>query len=80
MAFLVLREQYETAQAVAFKSDNLSKEAISFISKIPNESIVDIFGMIKVLDKPLQGVTIADREIEISKLYLISRSNAVLPF
>jgi hypothetical protein len=29
---------------VVFKSDALPKEALSFISKIPNESIVDIFG------------------------------------
>lgn len=58
MAFLVLREQFETAQAVAFKSDSLPKEAISFISKIPNESIVDIFGTVKTLEKPLQAVSI----------------------
>lgn len=80
MAFLVLREQFETAQAVAFKSDSLPKEAITFISKIPNESIVDIFGTVKVLEKPLQAVSIQDREIDIQKLYLISKASQSLPF
>lgn len=80
MVFLVLREQFETAQAIAFKSETLPKEAITFISKISNESIVDIFGTVKTLEKPLSGVTISNREIDIQKLYLISRSAPVLPF
>ena len=53
MAFLVLREEYDTAQAVAFKSDTIPKPALNFISKIPCESIVDIHGTVKVLEKPL---------------------------
>lgn len=53
MAFLVLRDGYETAQAVAFKSDSIPKPALNFIGKISNESIVDIHGIVKVLDKPL---------------------------
>ena len=80
MVFLVLREQFETAQAIVFKSETLPKEALSFVSKISNESIVDILGAVKVLEKPLSGVSISDREIEVRKIYLVSRSAAVLPF
>lgn len=53
MVFLVLREEFETAQAVAFKSESLPKAALNFIGKIPSESIVDIHGSVKTLEKPL---------------------------
>lgn len=53
MAFLVLREEYETAQAIAFKSESITKPALNFIGKISCESIVDIHGVVKLLDKPL---------------------------
>ncbi len=80
MAFLVLRDNYDTAQAVAFKSDSIPKPALTFIGKISCESIVDIHGTVKTLEKPLQGVTLSLKEISIEKLYLISRSSNVLPF
>ena len=42
MCFMMLREQYATIQAGLFVDDNTSKGMVSYASKIPKESIVEI--------------------------------------
>lgn len=39
---MILRKGIETVQAVAFKSDTVSKEMIKFMGKVQLESIVEI--------------------------------------
>ena len=79
MAFLVLRQQLHTVQAIGFKSDETPKPMIKFIGKIPNESVIDVEGVVKKLDKK-STCSINDLEIGVKKLYVISRSKSVLPF
>jgi len=46
MAFIVVRESFATIQAVLFISETISKGMVSYASKIPRESIVEIVGKI----------------------------------
>ena len=39
-----------------------------------------MYGNIKKLDKPLEGCTIKDTEINVTKFYVVSRSHNQLPF
>lgn len=78
--FMVLRQTFNTLQAVAFKSDATPKECIKYIQKISNESIVDIYGKVKKLEKPVEGCSIKGLEVNIEKCYVVSRSKNVLPF
>ena len=42
MCFMMLRDQYATVQAGLFVDDNTSKGMVTYASKIPKESIVDV--------------------------------------
>ena len=52
---------------------------LKYLGKIPNESVVDVVGTIKKLDKKSK-CSINDLEISICSFYVISRSKSVLPF
>jgi len=49
MCFAVIREGWATVQAVLFVGETISKGMVTFVSKIPKESIVEI---IAVVSKP----------------------------
>jgi aspartyl-tRNA synthetase len=53
--FIVLRENYSTLQACAFKSEAISKDMLKYMSSIPNESIVDISGIVVKPEKAIES-------------------------
>lgn len=55
--FIVLRENFYTLQACAFKSETIEKEMIKYMSSVPNESIVDIVGTVVIPQKPIESCT-----------------------
>lgn len=55
LAFIVLRQQFSTIQIIGQKSEKISKQMIKFMAKIPNESIVDVTGVIVKPDKPVES-------------------------
>ena len=57
MAFVVVRETFATAQAVLFVGETISKGMVTFASKIPRESIIEIVAEATVPASPLQGVS-----------------------
>lgn len=78
--FLVVRSKaMYTVQACCFKDKNpRSLELIDFISSIPLESIVDIYG--EVVPANVHTCTQSDVEIAIEKVFVVSRAPVVLPF
>ena len=55
-AFLVLRQQLATVQAVLFVDDTtVSKGMVKYASAIPRESIVDITGIVAKPNVPVEG-------------------------
>jgi len=81
MGFLVLREQFYTLQGCMFLTEGVISEGmIKFAEKIPLESIVDVEGVIKKVNKPIESCTQSLIELEINKLYLVVASQSILPF
>lgn len=81
-AFLVLRDQLHSLQAVGFvgdeKTPTMSKEFVKFIGTIPKESIVDVVGCLS--PAKVDSCTIKEYELDIQQLWLVSASTSVLPF
>lgn len=50
MCFIVGRQGYATVQAVLFVGDTISKGMVTYSSKIPKESIVEIIATVTVPD------------------------------
>lgn len=80
LCFLNLRQNFNTVQAVAFKSNETPKPMITFMGKVQKESVVDVYGKVKKLEKPVESCTIKNVEISVTRFFVISRSNNVLPF
>ncbi|KAA8491564.1 Aspartate--tRNA ligase, cytoplasmic [Porphyridium purpureum] len=77
-AFLVLRQMRGTAQALVEESDIVPRDMIKWISKeITAESIVDVFGLVKLAE--VKSCTVSDVELFVSRLYLVSKADP-LPF
>lgn len=79
LAFLVLRQSLHTIQAVAFKSNDVSKEMLKFIGGVEKESIVDITGMLKAVEQEIKTCSIKTLELQIKKFIVVNRSANVLP-
>jgi aspartyl-tRNA synthetase len=82
MTWLLLRKGVATIQAFAManKEKPSSKELVVFASKIPKESVIDIFGEITKAPTPITSATQSDIEVTIQKIYVISASVPELPF
>ncbi|EFJ52967.1 hypothetical protein VOLCADRAFT_72624 [Volvox carteri f. nagariensis] len=79
-AFLVLRQRTATVQAVLFADDvTVSKGMVKYATQIPKESIVDLEGVVKVPEKPIEGCSQKDVELQVTGIRTVSRA-ATLPF
>lgn len=76
--FIVLRENFYTLQACAFKSETTPKEMILYMSDVPCESIVDITGKVVKPDKAIQSCT-QQVELQITGFYVVNRASNRLP-
>lgn len=77
--FIVVRQRFSTLQAAVFGGENVSKQMINFISKIPNESIIDIVGTVKKAEQKIVACSQQDIELLIQQLFVVSRSDTRLP-
>jgi len=84
--FIVIRsDSFYTVQACHFKEpsgdkeqEEASKAMLKFVSNIALESIVDVCGV--VVPANVKSCTQATVEIQIRKIYAVSRARMVLPF
>ncbi|GAB4822582.1 hypothetical protein N2152v2_009628 [Parachlorella kessleri] len=79
-AFLVLRQQFSTVQAVLFVDDvNVSKGLVKYAAAIPRESIVDVEGVIDSPEQPVEACSQSLVELKVTAIHVVSRAGA-LPF
>lgn len=79
-AFLVLRQQTATVQAVLFVDDvTVSKSMVKYASTISKESIVDVMGKVTVPETPVEACSQSTVEIQVLGVHCVSRA-AMLPF
>lgn len=80
IAFIILRQDINTLQAVAVKSEEINKETLKMIKTINNESIVDIYGLVTNTDKKIESCTLKDIELQVKSISVVSMADSVLPF
>jgi nondiscriminating aspartyl-tRNA synthetase len=78
--FIVLRDGFNTLQAVMFVGEEVSKQMLKFVDMIPLESIVEVEGVLKTVEKPVESCTQQDVELSVNYIFLVSEAMSVLPF
>ncbi|KAF6143845.1 hypothetical protein GIB67_009826 [Kingdonia uniflora] len=80
MAFLVMREKGFTVQCVLqVSADLVSEQMLKFSKNLSRESIVDIEGIVSVPQVPIKGASQQLVEIQVRKVYCISKAVLNLP-
>jgi aspartyl-tRNA synthetase len=79
-AFLVVRDDAATAQAVLFVDDaTVSKGMVKYASNLPRESIVDVEGVVCRPQEPIEACSQSEVELHVTAVRCVSRAGA-LPF
>eukprot|EP01059_Diplonema_ambulator_P030836 TRINITY_DN5447_c0_g1_i1.p1 TRINITY_DN5447_c0_g1~~TRINITY_DN5447_c0_g1_i1.p1 ORF type:complete len:621 (+),score=283.73 TRINITY_DN5447_c0_g1_i1:39-1865(+) len=80
LLFLVLRKNVSTIQCVAAEAGGASRDMIKWGASIPTESVVELTGTVDCPEAPVTACTVSLCELKITKLFLVSASEPVLPF
>ncbi|KAE9606356.1 putative aspartate--tRNA ligase [Lupinus albus] len=80
MVFLVIRENGYTVQClVQSQPDLVSIQMVKFAASLSRESIVDVEGNVSLPDAPIKAATQQQVEVQVRKLYCVSRAVPNLP-
>uniref|UniRef100_A0A7I4YEY4 Aspartate--tRNA ligase, cytoplasmic n=1 Tax=Haemonchus contortus TaxID=6289 RepID=A0A7I4YEY4_HAECO len=77
--FLVLRQQFYTAQVTLFVGEKISKQMLKFVSNISKESIVDIQGLVGRVDVQIESCTQKNAELHAIQVFVVSAAEPRLP-
>ena len=78
--FVTMRQRYLTIQTVVAVSESIPEDFIQFLQEIPKESIIDVKGKVKTVEKDINSCSVKKFEIEILSVIVINRVIAKLPF
>lgn len=80
LGFLTLREQGHTIQAVlAAAGEDVSKQMVKWATQTPAGSILRVTGLVKKVETPIVSSTIQTLEINVTRIYEVSRAQDMLP-
>jgi aspartyl-tRNA synthetase len=79
LAFLNLRQNLNTVQAVVAASEKLSKQMVKFCGNISTESTLVVTGLVKRVKEPIKSASITDFEIHVQKLFVEAGAEIPLP-
>uniref|UniRef100_A0A0E0JVD2 aspartate--tRNA ligase n=1 Tax=Oryza punctata TaxID=4537 RepID=A0A0E0JVD2_ORYPU len=79
VAFLVLRQGSSTVQCVVGGGDGGYAGMARFAAGLSRESVVDVAGVVSLPREPVRATTQQEVEIQVKKLYCISRATPNLP-
>ncbi|KAL8700861.1 MAG: hypothetical protein Q9224_000767 [Gallowayella concinna] len=81
LAFLVLREEAHTIQAVIAEggANKISRQMVKWCGGISSESIVRATGLVKQPKEPVTSTSISNFELHIESIYMISEAAQMLP-
>lgn len=77
--FIVIRHQQATIQALVFVGEKISKQMVKFCTGITKESIIDVYGQVKKVDKKIESCTQDDVELHIEQIFVVSKAVPKLP-
>eukprot|EP00804_Cyclotella_cryptica_P019897 CCRYP_007806-RA/>CCRYP_007806-RA protein AED:0.02 eAED:0.02 QI:192/1/1/1/0.75/0.4/5/4183/623 len=79
-AFVLLRSSLYTVQCVAFESDEIPPAMIKYMTNVPVESIIDVCGVLTIPQKPVEGATQSNVEIQVKSYHCVHKATAAMPF
>ena len=79
-SFVLLRSSLYTVQCVAFESKSIPSAMIKYMTGVPVESIVDVYGTVSCPENPVEGATQSAVEIQVTKFHCIVKATAAMPF
>lgn len=79
-AFLVLRKGFSTVQAVAEESATFPKDGVKYATKIPSESVIDVFGEVVKPAEDIKSTSQSKVELRVIKVFGVSIGATALPF
>ncbi|KAJ1924059.1 aspartate--tRNA ligase dps1 [Tieghemiomyces parasiticus] len=81
LCFFMLRQQASSIQGVvSMDGTTVSKDMLKFASAITPESIVLVEGKVVAPVEPVKSCTVQDAELQITKLFVLSKTMERLPF
>ncbi|KAL8949853.1 MAG: hypothetical protein Q9222_004070 [Ikaeria aurantiellina] len=81
LAFLVLREEAHTIQAVIAEggANHISRQMVKWCGGINSESIVRATGLVKQPKEPVTSTSISNYELHVESIYMVSEAAQMLP-
>jgi len=81
LAFLVLREEAHTIQAVIAEGgeNGISRQMVKWCGGLNTESIVRVTGLVKPPKEPVTSTSVSNNELHVETCHLISQADAQLP-
>ena len=80
LAFIVIRDRLSTIQCVLSEGKGLTRDHIKWVTSLPVESIIDLVGVVVKPAEPVNSCSQKDAEVQVTKTFLVSASQPVLPF
>lgn len=81
LAFIVLRKQVTTVQAVLHSDgDNITRHMVRWAEHLPLESDIVIRGELQKPSEPLRSTTYENIEIKIEEIFVVNEPSVELPF
>jgi aspartyl/asparaginyl-tRNA synthetase len=79
LAFLMLRQQGKTIQAVVAASDVVSKQMVKWAVGVNVNSFVRVSGLLKKPLEPVNTASLSTLELHVTKIYMISQAAEQIP-
>lgn len=79
MCFVVVREGYASVQCVLFVGDKISKGMVTYTSKLPKESIVEVIAEVSKPSAHIDGCS-QQVELQVVEFWCVNKSVPILPF
>ncbi|KAI1922572.1 hypothetical protein LOZ65_003498 [Ophidiomyces ophidiicola] len=79
LAFVMLRQEGKKVQAVIFAQEPISKQMVKWTGGLNVNSIVQVTGVVKRPESPINSATFSNMELHISKVYMIAQASQQLP-
>lgn len=79
---MVVRQTFYSVQCILFQNaeTGVSKDMVRFGTGISRESVVDVYGTLSVPREPVESTTQRLVEIQVEKVFVVSRAENTLPF
>ncbi|XP_050404262.1 aspartate--tRNA ligase, cytoplasmic [Patella vulgata] len=77
--FFVIRQQKWSIQALLSVGDKVSKQMIKFAASINKESIVDVEGLVRTVNKKIESCSQTDVELHAEQIWVVSSAAPQLP-